>query len=88
MKIQLEYNLFTAKQDSSFVQRLENIRKYAIILKVQSLNKKKEEKLKFFSSPIYYSKSQFYTLAFSHLSLDIHHSTGMSLLTFFEPTNA
>ena len=41
MKIKLEYNLFTAKQDSSFVQRLENIRKYAIILKVQSLNKKK-----------------------------------------------
>jgi hypothetical protein len=32
MKIQLEYNMFTAKQDSSFVQRLENIRKYAAIL--------------------------------------------------------
>ncbi len=32
MKIQLEYNMFTAKQDSSFVQRLENIRKYAALL--------------------------------------------------------
>lgn len=32
MKIQLEYNMFTAKQDSSFVQRLENIRKYAAML--------------------------------------------------------
>ena len=32
MKIQLEYNMFTAKQDSSFVQRLESIRKYAAML--------------------------------------------------------
>ena len=32
MKIQLEYNMFTAKQDSSFVQRLENIKKYAAML--------------------------------------------------------
>ena len=32
MKIQLDYNMFTAKQDSSFVQRLENIRKYAAML--------------------------------------------------------
>ena len=32
MNIQLEYNMFTAKQDSSFVQRLEKIRKYAAML--------------------------------------------------------
>ena len=32
MKIQLDYNMFTAKQDSSFVQRLESIRKYAAML--------------------------------------------------------
>lgn len=32
MRIQLDYNIQTAKQDSTFVQRLENIRKYTAIL--------------------------------------------------------
>lgn len=39
-------------------------------------------------SPFYYKLKEFLTFNFQLSAFNLNHSTGMSLLTFFEPTKA